>query len=76
MPVTFRRLYGWTGTEWVPVVVDEDGHFIAESDSEATVGGRTFQQVSDLNASKTLKNILDELKIMNLHLQTMTDEEI
>jgi hypothetical protein len=76
MPVTFRRLYGWNGEEWIPVVVDEDGHLIADSDSEATVGGRTFQHVSDMNANETLSNILSELKKMNLHLQAITDEEI
>ena len=24
MPVTFRRMYGWTGSEWIPITVDAD----------------------------------------------------
>ena len=80
MPVAFRRLYGWDeeNERWIPVLVDPDGNLLASSDSDAedTVGNITFQRVSDLNTTEVLGDILTQLKIMNTHLQIITDEEI
>ena len=78
MPVTFRRLYGWDeeNKEWIKVLVDEDGKLTLSSNTDATIGGVTFQRVSDLNSTEMLANILSELKTMNTHLQIITDEEI
>ena len=75
MPVTYRRLYGWTGTKWIEVRVDEDGNLIASSETTATVGGIALQRVFDVNVNEVLDDILSELNLMNLHLQSMTDEE-
>ena len=78
MPVAFRRLYGWDeeNERWIPVLVDPDGNLLASSDAEDTVGNITFQRVSDLNTTEVLGDILTQLKIMNTHLQILTDEEI
>ena len=76
MPVTFRRLYGWDGEAWAPVIVNDDGELVVASETEATVAGITFQRVSDLGSNAVLADILAELKITNTHLQIITDEDI
>ena len=32
MPVTFRRMYGWDGTSWIPMVVDPDTGALVAND--------------------------------------------
>jgi len=76
MPVTFRRLYGWDGEEWIKVKVDEDGNLLAASNTDATISGVLSQRVSDLNGTEALGEILNQLKIMNLQLSLLTDTEI
>jgi len=78
MPLAHRRLYGWDeeNEEWVKILVDADGKLTLSSDTDATIGNVSFQRTNDLNANETLGCILDQLKIMNTHLQILTDEEI
>jgi len=76
MPVAFRRLYGWSGTEWVEVAVDDDGNIKTSPDSEFEKAGMTMMRVSDMSSTELLGQIVAELKIMNTHLQILTDEEI
>ncbi len=40
------------------------------------IGNRVSLPVVDLNQSELLKQILSELKNINIHLQSMTDERI
>ena len=78
MPLAHRRLYGWDeeNQEWIKILVDEDGKLYLSSETEATFGNVSFQRVNDSSANEVLGEILDQLKIMNTHLQIITGEEI
>jgi len=64
-------MWGWDGENWQRLVTDSDGVLIPTN----VEAGVKVMKTSDTNMRGIMNDILNELKIMNLHLQTMTDEE-
>ena len=60
--------YIWTGAEWVP----SPGLIIPS----VMAGGITKVVVTDAATRELLEEILAELKKSNIHLQSMSDEEV
>ena len=75
MPLAHRRLYGWDGDKWIKILVDDDGNIVGNL-PKGIAGGETYLRVSDTTNNELLGEMVDQLKIMNTHLQIITGEEI
>jgi hypothetical protein len=69
------RMYGYDSENgrWRRLSIDEDGNITSAASLEK--GGMGYMLVSDMDQNDLLGDILNQLKIMNTHLQSMTDEE-